>query len=171
MTATRLVCTLVVLSAIACSDRKSSWFLDQAYSSALVRPAQFSELETGTDPADTVDVLQIFRTPAGEAALFDVDEIRSKEWLYETSDAEFIRRFFNDAREDAHDASCVATQSPEVLHVLAFDRELLRVGYLKYYKCIGQKLGALSPYGTSGLYFSHSIAALLESTLGDRHSP
>ena len=117
----------------------------------------------GVDPANTVDVLQIFKTPAGEAALFDVDKIRSKEWLYETSDAEFIRRFFVDAREDDRDSDCNVTEVPDVLHILAFDRDLMRVGYLKYYQCAGEELGALSPYGTSSLYFSHSIAGLLES--------
>lgn len=174
MTRTRLQYALALLLAFfaaACSDQSSSWFLDPAYSSALVRPARFSQMEAGKDPADTVDVLQIFETPARDGALFNVDKIRSKEWLYETSNAEFIRRFFKDAREDTREVSCVATQSPNVLHVLAFDRDLLRVGYLKYYECTGEELGALSPYGTSGLYFSHSVATLLKSILGERGSP
>ena len=157
------------LAVVACGDSNSSSarYLDPQYSLALLRSSWIGEeMAAGVDPGITVDVLQIFKAPAGEAALFDVDKIRSKEWLYESSDREFIRRFFVDAREDDRHSDCNVTEAPEVLRILAFDRDPMRFGYLRYYQCVGEKFGALSPYGTTSLYFSHSIAGLLESTLG-----
>jgi len=156
-------CGLLLLPLVAAvaGGRESPWFIDAAYSRHLLGSAQLYELRAKQDSADTVDVLQIFRTTADDAALFDVADIRSKDWVYETSSKEFIATFFSAARESSPE-ECVTSRAKQVLHVLAFDRELMRVGYLKYYRCPDGNLGALAPYGTSALYFSHVLAALLE---------
>lgn len=155
------LCVVVALIGATACGRKDPWFIDMAYSAHLLGSAQFYELRTRADSADTVDVVQIYRTSMNDAGMFDVGEIRSQEWMYETSNKDWIASFFSAAREEAPE-QCVASRAPRVLHVLAFDRDLMRVGYFKYYSCPSGELGALAPYGTSSLYFSHSLAELLE---------
>ena len=164
MTKKRLPAPAVCLAAFltaACGQEGAGWFIDSAYSAHLLGSAQFYELRTEADSADTVDGVQIFRTSMDDAAMFDVREIRSQEWVYETSSKEWVGSFFTAARQEAGE-QCVASQTPDVLHVLAFDRDLMRVGYFRYYSCPGNQLGALAPYGTSSLYFSRPLATMLE---------
>lgn len=152
----------ILLVVIGCESESPEWFLDESYSSHLLGSSRFYQLRTGLDSAASIDTVQIFRTDLEHAAMTDLQEIRSQQWVYETSDGEWIESLFLSAREDLSE-SCVVTKSKHVLHILAFDRDLMRVGYLKYYPCPDAVLGALAPYGTSSLYFSRGAARTLKS--------
>jgi hypothetical protein len=153
---------LLAVICLSCGER-GSWFLDGQYSRHLLGSAEAYGLLTNQDPSETVDALQIYRTPSTGAALFEVDDIRETEWLYESSDPLLIRRFFQAARDSADAGECNPARSAEVIHVLAFDRDLMRVGYLRYYPCPEQGLGASSPFGTTSLYFSRSLHAMIRA--------
>ncbi len=164
----RVLALLILALASACSKQEGSgWFLDPTYSHLLLNFSQFYALSTKQDAADTVDVLQMYKTKRGKDALFSVDEIRSSAWVYETTRREDIAAFFRAARNEVpKDTRCDIFASDVVYLILAFDRDLMRVGYLKYYPCVGQDLGALMSYGTSSLYFSSDIAKIMSTIMG-----
>jgi hypothetical protein len=146
------------MAVVGC-NRDPIWFLDANYSHNLLGSAASYELRTGDDPADTVDAVEIYETSVKDSALLSIDEVRSFKWVFDTSNRDWIRSLFIEARSQSPE-SCVASQAPYVLHVLSFDRELMRVGYHKYYPC-SARLGALAPFGTSSLYFSSSLPEVL----------
>ncbi|MBI4488906.1 MAG: hypothetical protein HY694_07450 [Deltaproteobacteria bacterium] len=165
---------LILAFAVACSkEGRSGWFLDPTFSLQLVSFSEFYTLRTKQDPADTVDVLQIFKANKGKDSLFNVDDIRSRAWVYETTRREDIAAFFRAARKTLpSNIYCKISDSGVVYLVLAFDRDLMRVGYLKYYPCASEDLGYLTLYGTNSAYFSSDLAKIIGAIMGaELHTP
>lgn len=158
-----IVAAVAWLAIAACGsqERASMWFVDGQFSEALTGRAQQEELAIGRNAVDTVEVVQIFRSSIDESDLIDVDAIRSHELVYEIRDREAIRGFFHAAQNTVPGDGCDPYQSSTVLHVLAFDPSLGRVGYFRYYSCLDRNLGAMAPIGSRSAYFSKDLAALL----------
>jgi hypothetical protein len=164
---------LILAFTFACSkNERSEWYIDPGFSNHLLGFSRHYELRTKQIAADAVDVLQIFKTNQGRDQLSSVNEIRSREWVYETTRREDIAAFFGAVRNILPDSKrCNLPSSGVVYLILAFDRDLMRVGYLKYYPCAGYDLGALTAYGTSSLYFSSDIAKTMNTIIGvDLHA-
>ncbi len=169
------VVLLSLVFAVGCSKQeRSGWYLDPTFSLQLVSFSEFYTLRTNQDPAEAVDVLQIFKANKGKDALFSVEDIRSRAWVYETPRREDIIVFFRAARNvlPGNKIHCIPPDNGVVYLILAFDRDLMRVGYLKYYPCVGQDLGALIAYGTNSADFSSDFAKIMGAIMGtELHKP
>lgn len=166
----RVFALFILAITIACSKQGGNgWLLDPVFSHQLVSFSEFYKARTKQDPVDTVDVLQIFKANKGQDSLFSIDEIKSRAWVYETTRREDITAFFRAARNEAAAdyTRCPPDGTGVVYLILAFDRDLMRAGYLKYYPCVGDGLGFLTLYGSNSAYFSSELARLMTSIMGD----
>src|SRR5215467_4109843 len=113
---------LCLMFLLGCSKQDTSgWYLDPSFSVELVRfneehPAFFMR-----DPADSVDVLQIFRSDRSKGAGYTVTEIRSQLLVYETRKREDILSLFRATRIETKER-CSSIQGDYVFSILAFDR-------------------------------------------------
>jgi hypothetical protein len=135
--------------------------MDAGYADLLLQEAQYYELKTKTDSADTVDAIQIFETSYRDSHLDTVDEVRANKLIYESEEREFIDGFFRAARRAIKDQPCGILEKSQVLHILAFDRDLMRVAYFKYTDCQDQVVGAIGRYGAGSIVLSSELATLL----------
>jgi hypothetical protein len=158
---------LAVLLLSACTkEDHSGWFMDESFSVKLIHSWGNPPIINQQDPASTVDVLQIFRVPYDKARLFTVDEIRSQELVYETNDSADIVQLFRAARNGTAD-HCDSAVTKFVLFVLAFDRDLMRVGILKYYPCAEKQdaLGWFQPWGSNSIWSSYEFAKAMNQRI------
>jgi hypothetical protein len=160
-----MVLALLLLSACSKEDR-SGWFVDESFSVKLVTSWGNPPIINQQDPASTVDVLQIFRVPYDNARLFTVDEIRSQQLVYETDNSADIVQLFRAARHQTAD-HCDSAVTTFVLFILAFDRDLMRVGILKYYPCTEKQspLGTLQPWGSNSIWSSYEFAKTMNQMI------
>jgi hypothetical protein len=162
------VAILVLTSMFACSKQdRSGWFLDSSFTDLLVSFREDKPIITKDDPATAVDVLQIFRTPKGRDALFTVDEIRSQELDYETTNPKDILSLVRAARTVSKD-TCEITESEFVFFILAFDRDLMRVAFIKFFPCRRDDLGYYQKWGTNSIYFSSELAKFMNKIVPPR---
>ncbi len=112
----------------------------------------------------TVDALQIFRTPKGKEYIYTVNEIRSQELVYETTRPKDILALFRATRLISKD-NCDITESDFVFFILAFDRDLMRVGFVKYFPCKRNGLGYYQKWKTNSIYFSSELANLMATII------
>jgi len=163
---------LIILTSVSlwwvlgCSrEDHSGWFLDTSFSLQLVsswgKPAPVISQQ---DPATAVDALQIFRTPEEEESLSTLTEIRSQELVYETNNSADIIRFFRAARERTKER-CASAGARFVFFILAFDRDLMRIGVLKYYPCTREDLGSFQTWGANSLYFSSEFSSMMNKMI------
>jgi hypothetical protein len=146
----------------ACSEKdQSGWFLDASFSVQLITFWGAPLIVSQQDPASTVNVLQIFRVPQRKSRLFTVDEIRSQELMYETNNSPDIVAFFRATRHRIKE-HCGSAQGRFVFFILAFDRDLMRVGLLKYYPCTEEEdMGWFQTWGSNSAYTSRDFAKMM----------
>lgn len=153
--------------AIGCSKKEqaSGWYLDASFSERLISfwDDQHPIITTG-DPAKSVAALQIFRAVKGKHYLYTVDEIRSLDLVYETRKSEDIVSLFR-ATRNRSDKECNITEYDYVFFILAFDRDLMRVGFVKYFPCRRNDLGHFQIWGSNSLYFSSDLATALNKVI------
>jgi len=145
-----------------CSKEDNSWFMDVAYSHALLIGAQYYHLKVKNDSSTTVDTLQIYSTKSEDSELSTLREIRGSHLIFESSDRDFIAHFFQAARTGADGRGCEPLHSQVVLHILAFDHDLMRVAYFRYYDCSESGTGAIAEAGTWSIVFTSELATLLK---------
>ena len=161
----RATACLFVFFVCACSkEDRSGWFLDSSFAVQLITFSEEHPIINQEDPARAVEVLQIFRTPEGKDRLFTVNEIRSQELVYETNNSADILRFFRAVRTRT-DERCTSTEAKFVFFILAFDRDLMRVGFLKYFPCKREDLGSFQTWGSNSLYFSLEFAKVMNKII------
>ncbi len=117
---------------------------------------------------DSVDAIQVFKTDKPQEGFRRVADVRSRKWIYETSDPIEIHKFLLAFRQRVSPNGCISVDAKSAYVVLLFDHELMRVALIKYYPCDGRDFGALDPTGSSGLRFSSAVAPLIER---DRYWP
>jgi hypothetical protein len=152
---------LALLFVSACSKAdQSGWFLDASFSVQLITSWGNPVIISQQDPASTVDVLQIFRVPQQKTRLFTVDEIRSQQLVYETNNSPDIVQFF---RATWHRTKEFCNREANfVFFILAFDRDLMRVGLLKYYPCTAEEdIGSFQTWGSNSAYISPEFAKMM----------
>ena len=138
-----------------------AWSIGEDYSVRLLTPTLVGGRPI-YDLAPTVDTIQIYRTQKPQEYLRTIDEVRAHKWIYETNNRDEIAEFFNAARQKVEPAGCLSTMATTAYLVLAFDRDLLRVAFYKYFPCEGRDFGMLDPIGSPGLFYSAAIAPLIE---------
>ncbi len=158
----RFLGAFLVVALLGCAESDQAWYLDPEYSKSLLLGWQYYQLKTKSDNAQTVDIVQIFRTDLRHSRLRSLREIRSSPFVFESYDRDFIARFFQAARRRTECPACNPLMSAEVLHLVAFDRDLMRVAYFKYYDCTNPDVGAISEYGSGSTLFSSDLATLLK---------
>ncbi len=174
MSILKILMLLLFVFLSGCSKHEEGqWYLDSTFSNHLLSFSELYRLRTKHDPMDAVDVLQIFKVDQGKAALTNVDKIRSHHWIYETSKREEIAVFLYAARNFVQDTKVGCKPSNDVVYfILAFDRDLMRVGLLKYLPCTTDDMGALTSYGSESLYFSPDFAKIIGRIMGSElHKP
>jgi hypothetical protein len=155
---------LTVALFLGCSKEDTSgWYLDSLFSVQLVTFNEENPVFVTNDPANGVQVLQIFRSERGKDSLDTVTEIRSKELVYETRRREDIVSFFRATRIGSKE-SC-SPQGKYVFSILAFDRDLMRVGFIKYFPCERDDIGWFQTYGSNSIYDSSETAKAIDKMI------
>jgi hypothetical protein len=144
-----------------CCKASSPWSIDSGYSDALLAIGQAYKITTGQDAAMTVDSIQLFGPPDPSVHYETVEEIRKLPFLYESSDRDLILRLFASIRDRRNDIDCGKLPNGGSLFILAYDRDLMRVGCLKYYDCSNASLGAITAYGSGSALFSSKLREVL----------
>ena len=161
----KVILFLVVTFTLACSkEDPSGWYLDPHFSKQLISywHERFG-IPTKDDPAKPVDVLQIFRAPR-DKRIFTVNEIRTQQWVYETRDSLQIVALFRAARIESNERCDIAETDYEYF-VLGFDRNLMRVGIVKYFPCEREDLGWFQTWGSNSAYFSSEFAKMMHKII------
>ncbi len=163
MKASKQLAILLLSLTLGCSsdEDKSGWFIDSSFTDRLVSHWEEHPIITQQDPSTSVDSLQIFRAPKGNQYIYTVNEIRSKDLIYETTKPEDILALFRATRAVVND-SCDSTEYDFVYFILAFDRDLMRVGFVKYFPCKRNGLGYYQKWKVNSIYFSSELANLIE---------
>jgi hypothetical protein len=159
-----MLATLMVF--VGCESHLDVWKLDPNYSFILVGLDQYYELKTGRDPSTTVDWLQIYVTPAGKSYTRTMDSVTSQQLVFESDDKQLIARLLSASRQEIRGevshALCEPPSNSEVLHLLFYDRDLLRVGYFDYFDCADGQRGGVIGYGANTLLLSTDLPKLLK---------
>jgi hypothetical protein len=148
-------------AAIGCCKAPSAWSIDRGYSSALLAIGQNYTVKTGQDAAMTVDAIQLFGPSDPNAHYETVEEIRALGFMFESTDRDMILRLFASIRDRIGEPDCGKGPKEVSLYILAYDRDLMRVGVLKYYDCEGGAFGAVTAYGSGSAIFSSSVRKFL----------
>jgi hypothetical protein len=161
----RTLAILALTLAAACSKEDTSgWYLDPSFSLQLVTFNEKIPAFGMQDPADAVEVLQIFRSERDQDTLNTVTEIRSKLLVYETRRSEEIQSLFRATRIETKER-CNSPQGDYVFSILAFDRDLMRVGYIKYFPCERDDVGWFTTYGSNSIYDSSETAKVINKMI------
>jgi hypothetical protein len=157
---------LVLPFLASCSKEDASgWYLDSGFTTRLTSYWDDKyPVVTQEDPAKSVDVLQIFQVSKGKEDLYALHQIRSQQLIYETTNPENILSLFRATRVRTED-SCDINEGNFVFFILAFDRDLLRVAFVKYFPCDREDLGWFQTWGSRSVYFSADLATLLHKIL------
>lgn len=159
---------LLVFAAACTREEPSGWYIDSAFTTRLVSFwDEQSPIITREDPATYIDALQIFRTSADTKGIFTINEIRSQQLIYETVNTSVIKKFFDAARRRTNER-CEKVGADFRYYILAFDRQLLRVGLIKYFPCVQSDLGFYQRWGSNSAYFSSELSRIMKEVIPPR---
>ncbi len=153
---------LLLVIAGACGPSGSQWFIDGQFSDALTIDAAQDLATSGFDATGAVSVLQVFRSSPEQSELMDVDQIRTLPMVLELRDRTLIEEYLRAAQQTDDDAACNPYDAETVLHFLAFDPDVLRVGYFRYYPCRESSAGAILSSGGPAVVYTRALAPLIE---------
>lgn len=153
------IIVLFLICLMSCMEWDSSiWDLDENYSVNLILGDP--RLETlDTKASDPVDVVQIYRVDKeSKDKILPLNILRYKQLIYEFREKDDIRRFIELSREiirpPIEGCSYRDVKDNAVYHIIAYDRVLMRIGYIRYYPCNvkGVAYGILVPSGNEGIF-------------------
>jgi len=137
-------------------EAKTPWRLDPGYSMYLTAKAEDYREMTRTDISNTVDAILVVETKQKDYEMYNLFElftarlvsetpdkrfkVKSSARVFETMDANLIRKFVSAAQEQAvHAGDCKDIRDRngeiEVFHVVAFDNTFMRAGYFLSGRC------------------------------------
>ncbi len=161
----RIIVITTLMFILGCTREDSSgWYLDSSFSVQLVTFSEEIPVILTQDPAKAVEVLQIFRSTRGKSDLDTVTEIRSNELVYETRNQRDILSLFRATRTGTKE-SCDSPKGDFTFSILAFDRDLMRVGYIRYFPCERNDLGWIQTPGSNSIYYSLETAKILNNII------
>lgn len=152
---------LLLLGSAACDRGAAVWFVDGQFSDALTIDAAQHRAATGFEATDAVTTLQVFRSSQSDSELMDVDRIRVLPLILEVRELAKIGEYLRAAQETVTDVTCNPYEAQMVLHFLAFDTALQRVGYFRYYPCGDGSAGAIWSSGSSAVVYTRALASLI----------
>lgn len=148
-----------VVVALGCSDGSSGWVSDRGLSERLVFPAS---AQSAAEIHARIGVIQIFKTPSDDSAIRSVREAWSETMLLDERDADAIRELVTSLSATVSPPKdCDHLKSPSVIHIMAFDTQLSRVGYIRGFFCQGSKVIALRPLGDAGISYNSELPRVL----------
>lgn len=160
-----LIAILVLTFSLGCEKEDTSgWYLDSSFSIQLVTFSEKIPIIVTQDPANAVEVVQIFRSKRGKDTLDTVTEIRSKELVYETRRQEDILSLFRATRIGTTER-CGSPEGDFTFSILAFDRDLMRVAFIRYFPCQRHDLGWIQTPGSNSIYYSLETAKALNKII------
>ena len=149
----------LLLCTAACERGTTVWFIDGQFSDALTIDWAARRTTIGFDATDAVTTLQVFRSSQSESELMDVERIRVLPLVLEVREPDEIKAYLRGAQETVTNVTCNPYEAPTVLHFLAFDAALQRVGYFRYYSCGDGSVGAIWSSGGSAIVYSRALLA------------
>ncbi len=171
-TAVQLSFLLIFLAAFAgCQDKynypvQAPWRLDAVYSDYLTTFASTYKDIMGHGSASTVDGMRIYKISNQRNKMFSLDELFERDFLYESRDKEYIRKFLEAAQDNAmrSPGDCQFDPNEARLHVILLDNTFMRAGYFLFRTC---KI-ADSEYGVvktlrGGVYLTKSLLPLIRA--------
>ena len=160
----RLVVAVLIALVQGCgsSGNTDAWLVDEEFSSRLMRPTLVNGEMLESSAHFTVDSIQVYKIEGSMRHLDSVAQVRRHRWIWESSNPTEVATFFAAALDEvAPPEDCVVTQADEKYVILAYDRDLMRVGLISYFACPSGE-GALDPYGSPGVTFSSALAPLVQ---------
>jgi hypothetical protein len=160
----------ISLISLSCSNQDGAWTVEGSYSSDLTTASSTYEAITGRKSYEFVDVIQIYRTDMKEYNIVGLRPLRQKEFFLESREKDFIDDFFRRVQSNVTgrlDGCKRPGPEEKVLHILAFDTTLLRVGYFRYYECTvdDKTYGVIRPIGDGGVNYSTELPEYFQSLL------
>ena len=165
---TMLACLLFFF--IGCENSMESWRLDYEYSEYLTIMSTDYKSRYGYNSSDTVDGLRIYRTKQKHYDMYSLNELFSKELVYESKDKQFIKNFIEASQEAIMSLNCVSDNEKETFHIIAFNNKSMHAGYYLVNVCSSNSLKyviihPLQKEGGSSIYYNSSLIPLLKEKL------
>ena len=144
---------LVVLWVVGCNSTSELLDIDSRYSESLSVVSREYEFAARTNAATTVQVVQVYaQGPKGNVSLLDATRGRL---LYESRSSSEIMALFATLQSRESSGRCELGDDPAFV-VVAYDRDLPRVGIIRLYKCDadGRAVIGIRPVGDAALGYS-----------------
>ncbi len=160
LTRDRVVAALVTVGLLACHSEDAPLLVDARYSEYLsVLSQQFESAARGNASA-TVQVVQVYAPGPKDGVSFR--DVTRGRLLYESRASSEIASLFNSLQTRGARGNCELGEGP-VLVIVAYDRDLPRVGVIRLYKCeaAGTAVIGVRPVGDAGLDYSSAADTYL----------
>jgi hypothetical protein len=151
----------MTLAVLSCASPSEPVAVDSRYSEYLSVTSREYEAAARVTPATTVKVVQIF-SPGGNDTVSLRNSTRGR-LVYETRAPGDIAAILDAIRSQEAPGSCDLSGDPAFV-LVAYDRDLPRVGLIRLYKCEAQ-VGAVvgvRPAGDAAITYSSSGVAYLQ---------
>src|SRR5262245_53532662 len=134
---------LVVLLATfgGCKDNyqypaQAPWRVDAVYTDYLTVMASTYKDIMGVGSSSTVDGMRIYKISNERNNMFSLDELFKRDFLYESRDKEFIRKFLEAAQDNTKGiGNCQFDPNEARLHMILLDNTFMRAGYFLFMTC------------------------------------
>ncbi len=151
-------------------DALAPWDLDFEYS-AYVAGAVRNDLSLDkVDFISTIDGIQIYRVPDSRSDVLSLKELKKYDLIYEATEKDIIRNFMKTLKYTGEKAipDCHKAISKNTLHVVVYDRDFMRLGYLFIHSCEvnegkSTQIIYIRTNGESGGYYSKETGDFLKS--------
>lgn len=155
-----------VLLASSCSRTEpSAWTLDPVYSGHLTIGANSFKANTGTESAETPDILHIYRVNGRRYGMYGLDWLFEQNRVFQTRSKDVIAEFYTAAQtRDSVIKNCFGKREGEILYVLALDTDTMRAGLFYLTWCVsgGSEHGMITPYDSNAVIGNHTLIPILK---------
>lgn len=157
-----LVAIIAGIASLSCNRDDEPLFVDESYSEALTVLTEQYEAVAHSRPATTVKVVQIF-APGPRDVVYVSDVTRGR-LVYESRTPSEIEALFESLQAADGRGNCHLGESA-ALAMVAYDRDLPRVGIIRLYECQGESgpVIGIRPLGDAALVYSSTAVAYLHS--------
>jgi hypothetical protein len=123
----------------SCTSDNAPWYYDSDYTRELVLDVSGDHSES----VASVDVVQIYMVACKQNSVLPLKSLRRERLLRDLRSKEEIKVFFGSLRKiadsDGERKVCFSAESDRCFHLVAFDRTLLRVAYMRYRLSVREK--------------------------------
>lgn len=117
-------------------NAKIPWILDTNYSGYLTMNSSIYNFYSKKSITTTVDGLRIYKISQKKIKLVSLSELIEREFVYETTEKEFIKKFIDATHEEIESTKHECVQlNDDTYHVIVIDNTFMRLGYFIFKHC------------------------------------